>query len=150
MAREISFDDVEPMVAAADRLREEGWDVVAADRPELGVVGFRADGPGDSVLLRCCVYGAELEPEVVVCGSWEEFVAALESRNGHEMEKSDSLSEGQVGFVTYGRSSEGRSEVFRIGVEDLRRGGAAARASLTAILLRSRLEGGPSPASGGR
>lgn len=57
------------------------------------------------------------------------------------MEKSDDLPAGLVGFVTYGRAASGLAEVFRIPVRLLAEGGEAARSSLMAILVRSRLPG---------
>lgn len=156
--KEVSFEDLDKLVAAAERLSTEGWEVVAQDVPDAGVVGFMADRGLEKVFLSCALYGLPLEPEVTVCRSWTDFVKALEDRSSHEMAKSDDLEGGQVGFVTYGRSSEGKSEVFRIDVSALKAGGEVARSSLMAILLRSQRQAAsegpgpsePSPASGGR
>jgi len=141
--RRIPFGGWDELAVARDRLLTEGWEVLPADSADTGVRGFSAVRAGEPrTLLYWEVYGRPLEPVVKVCSSWEEFVREMQFRVEEEMEKSDDFPAGMVGFVTYGRAaSSSRSEVFRIPVRLLAEGGEAARSSLMAILVRSRLPG---------
>lgn len=138
----IPFGSWDEMVVARERLLTEGWEVHEHDRPDTGVRGFAAYKSGEpATLLYWEVYGRPLEPKVTVCSTWEEFVREIEFRVDEDMDKSDDLEAQQVGFVTYGRAQSGVAEVFRLGVDVLQAGGAPARSSLIAILLKSKHPG---------
>jgi hypothetical protein len=140
--RRIPFGGWDELAVARDRLLTEGWEVLPCDSADSGVRGFSALRAGEPrTLLYWEVYGRPLDPVVKVCSSWEEFVREMQFRVEEEMEKSDDLPAGLVGFVTYGRAASGLAEVFRIPVRLLAEGGEAARSSLMAILVRSRLPG---------
>jgi hypothetical protein len=137
--RRIPFGSWDELAVARDRLLTEGWEVLPSDSTDTGVRGFSALRAGEPrTLLYWEVYGRPLEPVVRVCSSWEEFVREMQFRVDEDMEKSDDMPSRQVGFVTYGRAASGKAEVFRLGVELLQAGGETARASLIAILLKSR------------
>jgi hypothetical protein len=142
---DVDFPSWDDLVVARDRLVTEGWDVVQYDHADIGVRGFAGNKAGeDSVWLRWPVYGRVLEPVFKVCSSWEEFVRELEARAEEDMDKSDDIPGRRVGFVTYGRSVvSGQSEVFRLDLALLTAGGEPARASLIAVLLRSKHPGRP-------
>jgi hypothetical protein len=145
--RRIPFGSWDDLAVARERLLTEGWELVPYDQVEEAVRGFSAVRAGEPrTLLYWEVYGRPLSPTVTVCSSWEEFVREMTFRVAEDMEKSDALAEGLVGFVSYGRASSARSEVFRIPVSMLVEGGEPARASLMAVLQRSRM---PSAGSAG-
>lgn len=141
--REVDFGSWDELVVARERLLTEGWDVREHGDAGAGVRGFAAYKAGEEPCwLRWLVYGRVLQAVVKVCSSWEEFVRELHFRADEDMDKSDAHSEGQVGFVTYGRAAvSGHSEVFRLPVPLLTEGGPPARAALIAILLRSKHPG---------
>ncbi len=132
------FGDEEVMDRAAARLRESGWTVGPVLRVEEGVFGWTCSRPGeDGVVLACARYGLPLEPERVVFTSWADFVEALSSVAHEEgLEKLDDHVAGLVGFVSYRRSFEGRSEVFQVPSSLLREGGVAAMVALKGVLQR--------------
>lgn len=133
---DVFFQDWDSLATAAQRLREEGWEVVPADEPEKGVRGVRGSREGQSVLLKWLPWRRELVARVRVCATWEEFVAELELRRDEDMEKCDDVPGSQVGFATYGRAeSSGVCEVTRLPVAVLQAGGAEARSKLVQLLM---------------
>lgn len=137
---EVVLPDWDSLVTARDRLKEEGWECLPNDRPELGIRGFAAYREGEkAVWLKWLVYGRELSPKVRVCADWQEFLAELEFRRDEDMEKADSLEEGHVGFATYGRAAtSGIAEITRIPVLVLQEGGPVARQQLVKLLMSSK------------
>jgi hypothetical protein len=157
---EVFFGSWDELVTARERLLTEGWDVQARDDLERGVRGFSALKGGEPrTHLKWLPWCRELSAKVTVCSTWREFVREIEFRVSEEMEKCDAMEASQVGFVSYGRAStSGVSEVFRISVVDLQKGGQEARDALTEVLGRSKHPGGAplkailgrSPGPGGR
>lgn len=138
-ADDVYFQDWDSLVVGTARLREEGWTVTSAEDLERGVRAFRAELGGQVRHLAWLPWGRVLSPKVRVLSTWQEFVSELELRAREDMEKSDSPGEMQVGFVTFGRAaSSGVSEVFRVPVEELARGGLEARQRLIAVVMASR------------
>jgi hypothetical protein len=141
-ASDVYLQSWDELVTAKDRLLAEGWGVEVRDQPERGVRGFVGVRAGEVVRLRWAVYGRELSPKVRVCATWREFLTELEFRKEEDMEKSDSLEDGHVGFATYGRASTtGIAEVIRVPVSVLQEGGAEARSQLIRLLMSSKHPG---------
>ncbi len=147
---DVYFQDWDSLIVGTARLREEGWTVTGAEDLERGVRAFKAELGSEVRHLVWLPWGRVLTPTVRVLSTWQEFVSELELRAREDMEKSDSLEEMQVGFVTFGRAaSSGVSEVFRVSVEELARGGMEARQRLIAVVMASKPPAGPSKGSGG-
>lgn len=138
-------ENLDELSAACQRLRENGWELQKCDQPDEGIIGWIASKDCNhqssplttTTWLRCEVYGKALEPHVTVYTTAKDFIEALELHLDADMEKSDNPETRQVGFVSYRRALEGKSDVFRVGVGALKED-SSAKSVLMGIWLKAK------------
>lgn len=122
--------------AAVTAIRElgVGWTLLPYDDPERGLQGIYAFKKGEGVekTLQWPVRGRALEPEVELC-SGEDLLAFVQSQPAEVLYPCDNPQKRLIGFVSYRRAPEGKSEVCYVSLTTLRTMPATPRSLLLGL-----------------
>lgn len=96
-----------------------GWKLMPYDEPERGLRGIYAFKEKAERAFQWPLYGRELVPNVELC-SGEDLLAFVQTEPAEGLFPSDDARGRLIGFVSYRRAPEGRAEVRRTTLTNLK------------------------------
>lgn len=127
----------EDLVSFEKEYRGWGYTVVPCDDPDRGIQGLMASkeegGKEVSTWCQVAMFGAPLTPDIKVVPT-EELLTWARAQEGH-LKVSDAPEKLLMGFVSYKRAEEGRSETRRVRMVEAKTSGLIGEVQKLRILI---------------